>query len=96
MTLAGRCAPRASVPRRAVCAWLALCLLGATGKTRASSYADRALLLIGEANRANDYLAKRLYDRELARLVARDPAPGLSAACAATGCSRRCRPPPGG
>lgn len=69
--LAGRRAPRASVPRRAVCAWLALSLLGASGKPQARSYLDRAWLLLGEANRANDYLAKRLYDRELARLVAR-------------------------
>ncbi|HTV23479.1 MAG TPA: hypothetical protein VMG12_32540 [Polyangiaceae bacterium] len=71
-TLAGRRAPRASLPRRTVCVWLGLSLLGASGKTReTSSYIDRALLLIGEANRANEYLAKRLNDRELARVVAR-------------------------
>jgi hypothetical protein len=57
-------------PRRAVCAWLGLVLLGAAAPARAGSYIDRAWLLIGEASRANDFLSKRLYDRELARLIA--------------------------
>jgi hypothetical protein len=58
-----------SIPRRAVCTWLASCLLGASSKARAGSYMDRAWLLIAEGSRANEFLAKRLYDRELARLV---------------------------
>jgi hypothetical protein len=51
--------------RRAVCAWLGLCLIGASGKARAGRYLDRAWLLVSEGSRANDFLAKRLYDREL-------------------------------
>jgi hypothetical protein len=58
-----------SLPRRAVCAWLGLVLLGAAAPARAGRYMDRAWLLIGEASRANDFLSKRLYDRELARLI---------------------------
>lgn len=37
----------------------------------AGSYLDRAALLIGEANRASEYLRRRLYDGELARVVHR-------------------------
>ncbi len=62
-------AQRTPVRRRAICAGLALCLLGASGKARADSYADRAWLMISEGSRANDFLGKRLDDRELARLV---------------------------
>jgi hypothetical protein len=64
-------APPARVPRRAICAWLGLSLLGAVSKPRAGSYVERAGLLIGEANRANGFLGRRLSDRELARVVAR-------------------------
>lgn len=35
----------------------------------AGSYLDRAALLIHEANVASEYLRKRLYDAELARIV---------------------------
>jgi hypothetical protein len=59
----------ASLPRRLVCAWLGLCLVGAAAPARAGSYMDRAWLLIGESSRANDFLSKRLSDRELARLI---------------------------
>jgi hypothetical protein len=38
---------------------------------RAGSYLDRAALLVGEANRASEYLRRRLYDGELARVVHR-------------------------
>lgn len=37
----------------------------------AGSYLDRAGLLLGEASRASEYLRKRLYDPELARVVHR-------------------------
>lgn len=67
--LPARHAHAVSLPRRAVCTWLATCLLGASSSARAGSYMDRAWLLIAEGSRANDFLAKRLYDRELARLV---------------------------
>jgi hypothetical protein len=73
-------APRARAARRAVCAWLGLSLLGAAGKGRVRSYVDRAGLLIAEASRANDFLGKRLDDRELARLVARAAEGRLQAA----------------
>jgi hypothetical protein len=73
-------APRARAGRRALCAWLALSLLGAASKQRAGSYVDRAALLIREANRANEFLGKRLDDRELARLVARAAEGRLQAA----------------
>jgi hypothetical protein len=62
------CGSDALLARRAVCAWLGLVLLGAAAPAPAS-YGDRARLLIGEASRANDFLSKRLYDRELARLI---------------------------
>jgi ABC-type hemin transport system substrate-binding protein len=55
--------------RRALCAGLGLCLLGASTPARAGSYMDRAWLMIAEGGRANDFLGKRLSDRELARLV---------------------------
>jgi hypothetical protein len=55
--------------RRALCAGLGLRLLGASSRARAGSYMDRAWLMIAEGSRANDFLDKRLYDRELARLV---------------------------
>jgi len=64
-------APRAGAGRRALCAWLALSPLGAASKQRAGSDVDRAALSIREANRANEFLGKRLDDPELARLVAR-------------------------
>lgn len=69
-----------SLPRRLVCAWLGLCLLGAAAPARASSYLDRAWLLIGESSRANDFLSKRLSDRELARLIGLAAEGRLSAA----------------
>lgn len=55
--------------RRAVVLGLAVCLLGKSPPARAGSYLDRAWFLINEATRANEFLARRLYDRELARLV---------------------------
>jgi hypothetical protein len=79
-SLAEHQAPRGRAGRRALCAWLGLSLLGAASKARTGSYVDRAGLLIGEANRANDFLGKRLYDRELARLVARAAEGRLQAA----------------
>jgi hypothetical protein len=79
-SLAEHRAPRARAGRRALCAWLGLSLLGAASKARAASYVDRAGLLIGEANRANDFLGKHLDDRELARLVARAAEGRLQAA----------------
>jgi hypothetical protein len=66
--------------RRAVCAVLGLCLLGAAAPARAGSYMDRAWLLIGESTRANDFLGKRLHDRELARLIGQAAEGRLSAA----------------
>lgn len=41
---------------------------------------DRAWFLISEANRANEFLRKRLYDRELARLVSQSADGRLQAA----------------
>lgn len=73
-------APRARLARRAICLSLGLCLLGASGKARSPSYVDRAVLLVGEASRANEFLGKRLYDRELARVVARAAEGRLQAA----------------
>jgi hypothetical protein len=78
-------APRVSVPRRSACArlglcLLGLCLLGAASKPSAGGYVERAGLLIGEASRANDFLGKRLDDRELARIVARAAEGRLQAA----------------
>jgi hypothetical protein len=35
----------------------------------AGSYLDRAALLVAEANRASEFLGKRLYDQELAQVV---------------------------
>lgn len=71
---------RASLGRRALCAWLGLALLGAAAPARAASYMDRAWLLVGEASRANDFLSKRLYDRELARLIGQAAEGRLAAA----------------
>jgi hypothetical protein len=56
--------------RRALCAWFGLSLLGASTSARGGSYMDRAWLLVSEGGHANDFLGKRLHDRELARLVA--------------------------
>jgi len=51
-------------------AMLALLLVVGQGKlAHAGSYLDRAAFLIGQATRENEFLRKRLYDRELARLV---------------------------
>ena len=55
--------------RRACAALLALTALCAGRLAWAGSYLDRATLLIAEATRENEFLRKRLYDRELARLV---------------------------
>jgi hypothetical protein len=70
----------ARLPRRLVCAWLGLSLLGAAAPARAGSYMDRAWLLISESSRANDFLSKRLYDRELARLISQAAEGRLQAA----------------
>jgi hypothetical protein len=86
LVFSNACAPRptrparARVPRRARCAWLGVSLLGAASKAPTQSYVDRAGLLIVEANGANDFLGKRLDDRELARLVARAAEGWLQAA----------------
>jgi hypothetical protein len=80
------CAPRttrpgrARVPRRDLCAWFGLSLLGAASKAPSQSHVDRAGPLIVEANRANDLLGKPLDDRELARLVPRAAEGRLQAA----------------
>jgi hypothetical protein len=58
----------------------ALCVLGLARPLWAGSYLDRAWILLSEATRANDYLRKRLYDRELARLVAQASEGRLQAA----------------
>ncbi len=71
----GRC-----VERRAVAVLLGLSLLGLTQPARAGSYLDRAWLLITQATRSNEFLRKRLYDRELARLVSRVAESRLQAA----------------
>jgi hypothetical protein len=55
--------------RRAFAALLALAVLGRAGLAGAGSYLDRASFLIGQATKENEFLRKRLYDRELARLV---------------------------
>lgn len=75
--------PRArggGVTRRAlglliVSSWLAL-----SAPARAGSYLDRAWFLISESTRANEFLGKRLYDRELARLVSQSAEGRLQAA----------------
>ncbi len=67
--------------RRQLLALLASGLvLLASRQSRAGSYLDRAGLLISEAIRDNEFLARRLADRELARLVARIAAGRLQAA----------------
>jgi hypothetical protein len=53
VALAAALAAAISIPRRAF----------------AGSYLDRAALLVAEANRASEFLGKRLYDRELAQVV---------------------------
>jgi hypothetical protein len=58
--------PRA---RRAFVTLLALAVLGSGALASAGSYLDRAAFLIGQATKENEFLRKRLYDRELARLV---------------------------
>jgi len=77
-------APRRSVDRcverRAVAVLLGLGLLGLTQPAHAGSYLDRAWLLITQATRSNEFLRKRLYDRELARLVSRVAESRLQAA----------------
>ena len=69
------------VARRVLLVALGLAAFG-LGEARswAGSYLDRAVLLIGEASRDNDFLRKRLYDRELARLVTQIAAGRLQAA----------------
>jgi hypothetical protein len=66
--------------RRGVALLGALYLFGLAPPLWAGSYLDRAWILISEATRANDYLRKRLYDRELARLVAQAAEGRLQAA----------------
>lgn len=66
--------------RRAVVLGLAVCLLGKSPPVRAGSYLDRAWFLINEATRANEFLGRRLYDRELARLVSQSAEGRLQAA----------------
>lgn len=58
-----------SVPRRLFVALSALGLIGYGLPAWAGSYLDRASLLINQASRENEFLRKRLYDREIARLV---------------------------
>lgn len=55
--------------RRAFAALLALGVLSVGRLATAGSYLDRAAFLIGQATKENEFLRKRLYDRELARLV---------------------------
>jgi hypothetical protein len=55
--------------RRAFAVLLALGILCAGRPASAGSYLDRAAFLIGQATKENEFLRKRLYDRELARLV---------------------------
>lgn len=55
--------------RRAFAVLLALGVLSAGGLATAGSYLDRAAFLVGQATKENEFLRKRLYDRELARLV---------------------------
>ncbi len=56
--------------RRAMLALIvAACLSALAAPAAAGSYMDRAWLLIAEGSRANEFLGKRLYDRELARVV---------------------------
>lgn len=69
----------ASLGRRALCAVLCLGWLAAAPPA-AASYLDRAGFLIAEATRANEFLGKRLADRELARLVAESAEGRLEAA----------------
>ena len=69
------------VARRALLAALGLAAFGSfESRSWAGSYLDRAVLLISEASRDNDFLRKRLYDRELARLVTQIAAGRLQAA----------------
>lgn len=56
--------------RRAFAALFALSALSASRLATAGSYLDRAAFLIGQATKENEFLRKRLYDRELARLIA--------------------------
>lgn len=56
-------------PRRAFVLLLALGVLCSGRVATAGSYLDRAAFLIGQATKENEFLRKRLYDRELARLV---------------------------
>lgn len=61
----------ARVARRAAVALLGAALLSAVAPAWGGSYLDRAALLVSQASRENEFLRKRLYDRELARLVQR-------------------------
>lgn len=58
------------ISRRSLCALCALGWLLEAAPAWAGSYLDRAALLVEQSTRSNDYLRKRPYDRELARVVA--------------------------